>query len=350
MRQESPDADCPVEWIDDGEALCLLAGARGALASWRQFPAYAAQAASRVGACSRYALVRRGGAPLALANLRTRAVPLLGATTLASHGPVLLAAEPAGRVRDLPVALEALRRFARANGLGELRIDPDPAWTMDGTDAGLDLASGFRREARARAYRTIVLDLNADTATIRSRMDGKWRRDLQRGEREALAVSRSHAPEDFLRLAPLLDDLSRAKGFGVAQGCAFFARCAAAARAPERFFVHLVHRDDEIVSGHIGAFSGNMAVYLLGATSPAGRELRASYVAQWAAIESARELGMAYYDLGGIDPDANPEVHRFKKRMGGAELVSHGEMRADAPGWRGTLLFRLRALYQALRR
>ena len=47
---------------------------------------------------------------------------------------------------------------------------------------------------------------------------------------------------------------------------------------------------------------------------------RAAFLLQWAVIEHARERGLKRYDLGGIDPDANPDVYRFKGRMGGQEV------------------------------
>ena len=89
------------------------------------------------------------------------------------------------------------------------------------------------------------------------------------------------------------------------------------AAGKERMVIHLVSRGDELLSGHIGSYSGNMAIYLLGATSAKGRDLRASYVAQWAVIDYARELGLGHYDLGGVDRQENPSVYRFKERMGG---------------------------------
>lgn len=333
-----------LEWIDDSRALDLIGG-RG---SWRQYPAYGHEAAARVGAASRALAFLRAGTPVAIANLRTRRVPLLGASTLVSHGPVLLGS-PDDHGADLAACLAALRGAAGRLGLGEIRLDAEIGHALRGLDAA-GAAQGWRADAAALPYRTMALDLSGGAEAVRRGFDGKWRRDLQRGEREGLDVRRSADPADFLRMEPLLADLSAAKGFGVAQDCAFFARCAASARGAERFFVHLVSRDGVLLSGHIGAFSGDTAVYLLGATTPAGREARASYVAQWAVIETALELGLAWYDLGGIDPDENPDVHRFKRRMGGRDVANGGTLVLPAPGLRGAGLALARRLYQKWRR
>jgi Acetyltransferase (GNAT) domain len=324
-----------LEWIEPEAAAALL----GPCGSWRQFPAYAREAAARVGATSRHALVRRGAEAIALASLRTRRLPGLGPFTLLSHGPALLG--PAERhPADLADALACLAANAGAEGLGTIELDADPALAL-GTPAAS--FAPFRPETGRKPYRTMVVDLSGGAEAVRRGLDPKWRRDLQRAEREGLSVTRSADPADFLKVQPLLADLAAAKGFGVAQDCVFFAKAAERAQAPERFFVHLVSRDGELLSGHIGAYSGNLAVYLLGATNAAGRPLRAAYLAQWAAIECALEHGLGWYDLGGIDPAENPDVFRFKRRMGGREVENAGTFTARAPGWRGAALAALRA-------
>src|SRR6185295_651974 len=87
----------------------------------------------------------------------------------------------------------------------------------------------------------------------------------------------------------------------------------------ERFEVGLATVAGEPVAGIIISFVGDTAVYLLGASSQAGREQKAAYLLQWQAIQRARAAGARFYDLGGIDPAENPGVHQFKSRMGGVE-------------------------------
>ena len=70
------------------------------------------------------------------------------------------------------------------------------------------------------------------------------------------------------------------------------------------------------------SITGNSGIYLLGASNMEGRRLRSAYLLQWKVIEQLKQQGMRYYDLGGIDPDANPGVYDFKSGLGGKE-VSH---------------------------
>jgi lipid II:glycine glycyltransferase (peptidoglycan interpeptide bridge formation enzyme) len=88
--------------------------------------------------------------------------------------------------------------------------------------------------------------------------------------------------------------------------------------------VHLALHEGELVAGNVSGLTGNTAVYLLGASNSEGRKLRASYLLQWAVIEHAKSLGKFYYDLGGIDEHANPNVYRFKRGLKGRYVLENG--------------------------
>jgi lipid II:glycine glycyltransferase (peptidoglycan interpeptide bridge formation enzyme) len=61
--------------------------------------------------------------------------------------------------------------------------------------------------------------------------------------------------------------------------------------------------------------------------------MNAAYLLQWAAIQKAKALGCQWYDLGGIDPEGNPGVYNFKKRMGGKEIILPGPFQITPGGW-----------------
>lgn len=308
-------AQVSVREINASEAERLLSG-RG---SWRQYPSYAEHAAKRVGASARFLIVSRGAEPVAVACLRFRSLPLrLGETGLVSHGPTLLRA-PDMWAEDLPFALEALRLHGDRAGC-EIRIDPDPMWFVHGI---ADCVRGLTEsEPDGKHYRTILIDIGRSLDAIRAGFHAKWRRSLIQAERRGLTVEHSSSPSDIEQVQPLLEQLMAKKSFDIEQDARFFAQVAREARGSEKICVHLVKLGNTLVSAHIGAFTGDMAVYLLGATSDLGRDLGASYLAQWEAIVTARSNGLTTYDLGGVDPVGNPEVYRFKKRMGGTEMAT----------------------------
>lgn len=76
----------------------------------------------------------------------------------------------------------------------------------------------------------------------------------------------------------------------------------------------------------LGTFvMGDKATSLLWATSEEGRKQLASYPSFWELMLHCRRLGVAAYDLAGIDPVRNHGVYRFKRSTGAAPVEYLGE-------------------------
>ena len=67
------------------------------------------------------------------------------------------------------------------------------------------------------------------------------------------------------------------------------------------------------VAGLVVSAIGGSAIYLLGATSDDGLKSKGAYLLQWNMIQWLKQNGVRWYDLGGIDPEANRGVYSFKK-------------------------------------
>jgi lipid II:glycine glycyltransferase (peptidoglycan interpeptide bridge formation enzyme) len=293
--------------------------------SYRQCGSYAEAAAEDAGAMSEFVAILQEGNLVGLANIRIKKILFFPfGVAYAHHGP-LTARKNEFSDDCLGYCLDALREeyVVRRNLM--LRIIPpfNGGYWLDAQAACLE-KRGLRRSARYKARETFVLDLTKSLPDIRKNFDPKWRRDLSKAERSNVKVTMSDALADFDRFEPLLLDLIDKKGFTPARDAAFFRRVQSGAEPYERMVVHLAWHDGELVAGHVGSFAGNTVVYLLGASNSKGRDLRASYLLQWAVIELAKSLGKCYYDLGGIDQHANPDVYRFKKRLNGRHVIEIG--------------------------
>src|SRR5262249_4365112 len=158
---------------------------------------------------------------------------------------------------------------------------------------------GFHLLGSRRPHETFILELGKPLDDIRRGLDGKWRGHLSKAQRSNIEITRSTAaPADFDRFEPMFLDLIQSKGFATRQDVACFRRVQEDAHAVELLVAHLAWHSGELIAGHIGSFVGDTAVYLLGASTAKGRELRASYLLQWAVIEYAKSRGNLYYDLG----------------------------------------------------
>jgi lipid II:glycine glycyltransferase (peptidoglycan interpeptide bridge formation enzyme) len=74
------------------------------------------------------------------------------------------------------------------------------------------------------------------------------------------------------------------------------------------------------VAGLVASAMGDSAIYLLGATGDKGLNSKAAYLLQWTLIRWLKDNDIRWYDLGGIDPEGNPGVHKFKRGMSGSDV------------------------------
>jgi lipid II:glycine glycyltransferase (peptidoglycan interpeptide bridge formation enzyme) len=290
--------------------------------SWRQAPSYSIAAAREIGAETDFLVLEEDGELVGFASLRVKRAPV-GSWGIAyvSQGPASSSSGQTDLVRFGKVLKLLVKEVVHKRKLS-LRVQPPLLPDVpEGEISAVFEAEGFRA-LNKKPYRTVVLDLAENDLQIRSGFAGKWRRDLARAERSGLHIESSSGSEAFDSFQPILDQLAAKKGFASKPTVALLRQAASAAGEADHFRVHLALKEDEVVAGHIGSYTGNVAVYLLGAANEAGRNLRASYLLQWAAICYAKSRDQAWYDLGGVDEIANPDVYRFKKRMGGREVES----------------------------
>jgi lipid II:glycine glycyltransferase (peptidoglycan interpeptide bridge formation enzyme) len=88
-----------------------------------------------------------------------------------------------------------------------------------------------------------------------------------------------------------------------------------------RMRILLCQENGVTVAGMVATAMGDSAIYLLGATSDQGLNAKGAYLLQWNMIQWLKENGTRWYDLGGIDPEANPGVYHFKKGFSGSDVI-----------------------------
>ena len=327
----------------------------GAIASgfrdhnYRQSWSFARACAARVGGTSEHVRIDRGGELVAACDVRIRRLPVIGGgIAYVNGGPLFRRGDvpEANRLRDALVAL--CDEYVHRRGL-VLRVAPPPlpaAWVGDLAQAFT--ASGFVRFEKPRE-RTILLDIRPPLDVLRAAFAQKWRNGLNGAERQSLEVESGESDELIRAFADLFGSFRERKTFGLDLDSSFYAAVQEQALPGERFVVTLVRKDGEAAAGHLASCLGDTSVYLLGATLPVGLKAKAGYLLQWHAIQQARERGLSWYDLGGIDPDANPGVYHFKKGLSGAEVELLGPFEI-APRHLRVGLTRLgERMYRALR-
>lgn len=287
-------------------------------------------------------VMRHGGRVLAAVQLRIVRVPVLPVgVAYARWGPLCRLRGEGPDPAVVQRMLDHMRQeYCRHRGL-VLQIIPN---TFADGGAGDPLAEALKNPAcrvdsSIPPYRTIHVDLSPDAETIRKRFHQKWRNQLNGSERNGLQLEVSdHASayEEFIRL---YDEMRDRKGFDSAVDVHEFGSIQQELAAGNRMTVFLAKKEGQTVGALVCSLMGDTAIYLLGTTSPLGRNLKASYFLHWQAILWLKSRDARCYDLGGIDPDANPGGYHFKSGFGGQDVIQHPPVTC-IDGWLGGAAWR----------
>lgn len=293
--------------------------------SFRQCSSYASAAARHVGARSELARLMDEQRMIGLAEVRVKKIPMTSLGIAYSNYAPIVMQDDRSYERHFGRCLDALREEYVERQRLVLRITPalNGGLFQDVQTSCLE-ARGFYPSPHQPARETFVIDLGRSSDEIRRSIDPKWRSDLVRSEKGGITITRSVELTAFDQFERIFLELANRKGFMPSQDLRFFKTIQSDAPPEQKFVLHLAWHDDELVAGHLGSFVGGTAVYLLGASTPKGRDLRASYLLQWQAILYSKSVGNSFYDLGGIDQQNNPDVYRFKRRLNGRRIAEVG--------------------------
>jgi len=308
---------------------------------------YGALLAEKHGAESSHAVVYEDEEAVLLAECRTKKVPGTGiGIAYSSGGPLWRKADVSKN--GIPTeALGLLREAYVAKRRLVLRVDP----RLMGEEGERILGeTGFVPSGEESGYRTMVLDLSPDLTELRRGLHQKWRNCLSRSERNGLEIRAGNDLSLLDVFCGLYLDLTTRKRFEVPLGAAFYRRLQALLPEEEKLHVAIAYDGDCPVAGHVASMLGDSCIYVLGASSTKGRETKAAYLLQWHVITEAKRRNLRWYDLGGIDPEGNPGVYRFKSGLGGREVMSRGPFEAVSSSAKRMMLRGAEGCYGYLRK
>ena len=206
---------------------------------------------------------------------------------------------------------------------------------------------GFRLSNRARSYKTIVVDLRRENEDLRKRLAGKWRTDLNFASKAGLSIDVGTGNSMYSRFEALFEEMQDKKQFAVNVYPRLLFDLGSECTGLQ---VMIARKGDKDAAGHVFSRLGQGAIYLFGATNDVGRQTKAAYLLNWSAMLEAKQLGALWYDLGGIDSEGNPDVYRFKNRMGGQEMAAIGPYEARPKGMTGHIIGGLELMRGAFKR
>ena len=275
-------------------------------------------------------VLRRNGQIVAGAQLRIARLPLLPVgIAYVRWGPLC---QTKSRTIDSNVVAEMLahlrNEYVTRRGLA-LQIIPHTFSTTACAGAFLSAfeRSGLTPDSSLGHYRTILVDLAPTTEAMRKRLNQKWRNQLNRAEKNGLFLEVSDGADAYRDFLRLYESMQTRKHFSSSVDVKEFGRMQEILQSPAKMSIFLAKEHGETIGALVCSFVGETAIYLLGATNQQARELKASYLLHWQAMLWLKDRGARWYDLGGIDPEANPGGYHFKSGLGGSEAAlvpAHG--------------------------
>jgi lipid II:glycine glycyltransferase (peptidoglycan interpeptide bridge formation enzyme) len=294
--------------------------------NYRQFWSYGIESALRIGAKSEYVGIYSQEKLIGLTIVRLKKIPALPiGIAYVNGGPIHVSQDDERHdEKNFELCLRALIKEYTQSRNFVLRIKC-PVYSEEGNifRSRVFQTLGFT-EIMTDRYRTFLVDIEKEEDEIKASLHGKWRNQLNRAQKNDLEIAFGTDENFFQKFENMFVQLKKKKGFGVSLDVDFYNKVQKGLVGNNKFLVQIALKDGEVLSAHVGSYVGNTAVYLLGASTPEGNQLKASYFLQWHAILQAKQRGCKWYDLGGIDPEGNKGVFHFKKGFNGLDVIAAG--------------------------
>ena len=273
-------------------------------------------------AVSRFVIQSEDNTPCLIGQVRIKKVRWLGLRIgYIQWGP--LCRKPAGIVKDAAALLSLLKTAYIPAKVNVLRISPNIFEAeSEGLVAELEM-SGFEKRYHIDPYKTMVFPLDTDEDGIKKRFHSGWRRYLNKAQKVDMEIRQGTEQQYIDTLGKLYSPMLERKQF---EGLSVdtFSKTQQSLADKEKMNVVLACQGEQVLTAHMTSHLGDTALGILAASSEKALQLNSTYLVWWHTLLTAKNAGMRRYDLAGIDPEKNPRVYQFKKRMGAVEAQHIG--------------------------
>ncbi len=235
------------------------------------------------------------------------------------RGPVL---DP---VYDLQLVLSALRGWARARfpKLIFIRLEPPLA---EIATAGIKGIAAPKYYIQPRHNTAVALDGSVET--LLANLHSSTRSNISRAEKRGatVVIQDKLAGGDYTAFQEMiLETEARNGGKNIFPSemylRSFFDTMPAntGVHDPRQMTLGIFYgyHEGEAAAAHFVLFFGDTATFLYGASRTKHLNSKVTTLLHWAGIMRAKELGLAHYDIGGVDETRWPSLTAFKQRFGG---------------------------------
>jgi len=263
-------------------------------------------------------ILKKGKHLIAIAQIGIRYFPLLGTSTANIHwGPLWRKKNTALSIDNFEGIIKALINEYGIKRRLLLRIWPFEIDNSENKAKKILQASGLIFNRITPAYRTLRLSLMPPLEDLRKNFDQKWRNQLNRAEKTNFNIFEGNNDNLYKVFLALQGEMLERKKYISGVDYEQYRLIQNNLPLTQKMKIMVCEYENEPIAVSICSAIGNTGIYLLGATGNKGMRLNGSNLLQWRIIKWLKERGCLYYDLGGIDPEANPGVYRFKCGIAG---------------------------------
>ncbi len=263
-------------------------------------------------------VLRKGDEPVAAAQARIWRAPWIKAgIAYVLWGPMWRRTSQAVDVEAFRLAVRALRsELCLKRGL-VLRLNVLAFRGVHDELRPILAEEGYCTYREPVRRRTLIMELKGSLEELRAAQHPMWRNHLNRAERKGLEVEFGIEEALFDQIAPIYMEMARRKGLGALNDISHLKKVQRGLPPPLKLKMVICRKDGIACAGGIFSVIGSTGLYLTGATADPGMKTYASYLVHWTFIKWLKENGFLYYDLNGINPEANPGTYQFKRQLAG---------------------------------
>ncbi|MBD3244862.1 MAG: peptidoglycan bridge formation glycyltransferase FemA/FemB family protein [Candidatus Moranbacteria bacterium] len=214
-----------------------------------------------------------------------------------------------------------IKKFSRQKGNCFVRFNPPVPISKANLKKFFDSEFYLSKAKTKEPQETLYLDLSQNLDKILSQMKSKTRYNIRLAQRKEVRVQKGYDKKMIKDFLTLLNITSKRNKFSLHQNN-YYKKMIQTLAANKMLKIFTAYYNNQPIASNIIIFYNNCATYLHGASSNEHRNLMATYLLQWEAIQEAKNLNCLFYDFWGIDKIKWPGVTRFKLGFGG-EIIKY---------------------------
>lgn len=189
--------------------------------------------------------------------------------------------------------------------------------TEDGATARkLIEQTGLERMESTKGYETIWVDLAQNEETLRANLKSNWRNKLNKAEKAGITIDWDNMGREALWATAIYAADKESRHYGGPKP--ELLRSYATILAPKKtMLVGRAMEGTNPIAFVILVMHGRSATYLVGWSSPEGRDVAAHHLLLWEGMLTLKRKGIQEFDLGGTNDEGAAGVKTFKEGLGG---------------------------------